>query len=146
RSVPVSLACTLIRDNQRRITGVLAVAHDIGHTRQLIDDLVTARTRFEELLEFAPEAMVLTDRDGKITLVNSQTEKLFGYLREELIGNNIEILFPDRLRDQLRADEMLEHFETYSTLNQIAIGSHAESFGLDNEGQEFPIEIIQRQI
>src|SRR5262245_23011264 len=96
-SVPVSFTCTLIRDKHRKITGVLAVAHDYRHTRRLIDDLVTARTRFEALLEFAPEAMVLADRDGKVTLVNSQTEKLFGYLREELIGQNIEVLFPERL-------------------------------------------------
>jgi PAS domain S-box-containing protein len=144
--VPVSFSCTLMRDNQRKITGVLAVAHDMRHTRSLIDGLRAARKRFEELLEFAPEAMVLTGSDGRIVFVNSQAEKLFGYLREELANQLVEMLFPERLRGEFRTGEVLEIEEAGGSFNRIAVGSHAEFMGLDNEGREFPIEIIQRQI
>src|SRR5450755_497098 len=52
------------------------------------------------LLEAAPDAMVLVDKGGKIALVNVQSEKLFGYLRTELIGQSVESLIPERYRDQ----------------------------------------------
>ena len=49
-------------------------------------------------METAPDALIVTRRQGKIALVNTQTEELFGYKREELIGQTIEMLMPERLR------------------------------------------------
>ena len=51
--------------------------------------------RFLGLLEAAPDAMVCVEGDGRIALVNAQTERLFGYHREELIGQHVEILVPE---------------------------------------------------
>lgn len=64
---------------------------------------VTERRRtddeFRALLESAPDALVIVGADGRITLVNAQTEKLFGYARAELLGNSADMLVPTRLRD-----------------------------------------------
>ena len=57
-----------------------------------------ADQRFTGLLEAAPDAMICADRDGRITLVNAQAERLFGYPRDELIGQPVEILVPDDAR------------------------------------------------
>ena len=59
-----------------------------------------AEERFRGLLEAAPDAMVIVDDTGIIRLVNAQTEALFGYDREELLGRPVEMLVPDRFRDQ----------------------------------------------
>src|SRR5271169_2374735 len=56
------------------------------------------RTLFEKLFEASPDAIVVTDEKGRITSINSQVERLFGYSRQELIGQSVEILVPERFR------------------------------------------------
>ena len=55
---------------------------------------------FRELLESTPDAMVIVNEAGEIVLINSQTEKLFGYDREELLGHSVERLIPARFQDR----------------------------------------------
>jgi PAS domain S-box-containing protein len=62
-----------------------------GTAERLVESV---EDRFLLFLETVPDAMVLSDRDGRIVLVNTNTEKLFGYRREELLGKKVEILMP----------------------------------------------------
>lgn len=102
---------------------------------------VTARVheerKFRDLLESAPDAMVIVDRAGLIHLVNAQTEKLFGYTREELIGQPVEALMPGRFH----ASHVHER-ERYSRAPRTrAMGQGLELYGVRKDGSEFPVEI-----
>ncbi len=93
--------------------------------------------KFRALLEAAPDAMVIVDGHGHIALVNAQAERLFGYRREELIGQGISELIPKRLRAQHR-----HHVKGY--LRDAAarpMGGDLELHGLRKDGTEFPVEI-----
>ena len=151
-TIPVSFSLGLMHDKQNKITGVLAVARDMREHCSLINSLVAARTRFQELLEFAPDAVVLANQDDQIVLVNSQTEKLFGYRREELLGQPVSLLLPERMREQppsraaSRESSMLELDEVLWSGEPAGASEHVEFFVIDRNGSEFLVEITRRQI
>jgi PAS domain S-box-containing protein len=92
---------------------------------------------FRSLVESAPDAVVVTDQDGHIRLVNAQTEKLFGYPREELLGRPVEMLIPPRYRDQ--HPQFREQY--HAAPHDRPMGSGMELFGTKKSGDEFPVEI-----
>ncbi len=102
-----------------------------------ITDRKRAEELFRGLLDSAPDAMVVVGADGRIVLVNSQTEKLFGYVREELLGQPVEVLIPERFWNQHR-----HHRTAYSTHPQFRpMGVGLELHGIRKNGTEFPLEI-----
>jgi len=102
-----------------------------------ISDRKEAEQKFRSLLESAPDAMVIVASDGRIALVNSQTERLFGYRREELLGQPVEVLVPARYRSKHAG-----HRSGFFTQPRArAMGAGLELFGLRSDGSEFPVEI-----
>lgn len=96
-----------------------------------------AQHLFSALLESAPDAMLIVDERGAILLANSQTEKLFGYSREELIGQPVEKLMPERFRDPHS-----RHRDRFSsTPRRRPMGEGPDLCGMRRDGSEFPVEI-----
>ena len=100
--------------------------------------LVQLETRYRGLMEAAPDGMVIVNQAGEITLLNAQIEKQFGYHRDELLGQKIQILIPVGFAERLIADGTRTAAEALAQ----QIGTGIELYGLRKDGTRFPMEIM----
>ncbi len=121
--------------SQKRVeAGFLAVNREL---QSRVEELHRAEQMFRSLLESAPDAMVIVDESGQIVLVNAQTERQFGYSREELLGQSVDMLVPERYRIQHPM-----HRNGYMDKPHVrSMGEGLELYGLRKSGEEFPVEI-----
>ena len=102
-----------------------------------ITSRAVAERKFRGLLESAPDPMVIVNQMGEIVAVNAQTEKLFGYSRDEVLGQRVETLIPERFRERHLGDRT-----RYSISPQTrTMGAGLELYGRRKDGSEFPVEI-----
>jgi PAS domain S-box-containing protein len=128
--IPIDDSGAPIKDSEGKIIGAVLIFRDITE-RRLAED------KFRLAVESAPNAMMMINEKGQIMLINTQTERLFGYSRAELIGQPIEMLVPERFRSPHP-----EHRVGFAAAPQARpMGTGRDLFGLRKDGAEVPIEI-----
>ena len=119
-------------------TVVLSVIRDITERKRNSEAVRRSELQFRALFEHSPDAIVVTSPEGTIIEVNAQVEKLFSYARNELVGQPVEILIPERFRHthpQYRTDYGA-HRKTRP------MGAGLELYGRRKDGSEFPVDIL----
>jgi PAS domain S-box-containing protein len=130
RRIEVSLTISPIYDAQGRIVGASTIGRDLGGAKK-------AERKFRDLLDAAPDAMVIIDTHGHIALINAQAERMFGFTREEMVGQPIEMLIPERLHERHRS-----HRAGYAhDPRQRPMGTGLDLWARRKDGSEFPVEI-----
>jgi protein-histidine pros-kinase len=125
---PIEISLSPMESEEGRL--VMSAVRDMPDRKK-------AEEKFRALLESAPDAIVIANREGSIVLVNSQTERLFGYSREELLGQKVGILLPGRFQDNHH-----KHRDGYFANPKIReMGAGLELYGRRKDGTEFPVEI-----
>ncbi|HWP44913.1 MAG TPA: PAS domain S-box protein, partial [Blastocatellia bacterium] len=118
-------------------TGFLLISKDITQEILHSQRIGRAEERFRRFVESAPDAIVIVNLKGRIELVNSQTEKLFGYSREEMLGQTVEMLLPERFRD----DHNRHRGRFFAEPKLRPMGMGLDLYGRRKDGSEFPVEI-----
>ncbi|MGJ5180144.1 PAS domain S-box protein [Bradyrhizobium oligotrophicum] len=118
-----------------KIDGIVGALRDVSARK-------AAEERFRLVVESTPTAMVMIDRSGLISLVNRQTERLFGYDRDELLRQRIELMMPSGERHGHQA-HIDRYFASPAPLDssQRAMGPGRDLYGRRKDGSEFPVEI-----
>ncbi len=134
--VHVSVSTKAVRDERGELQYFISTKKDVTHLKVLRDSkLVDAK--FGNLLESTPDAIVMVNITGRIVLVNSQAERVFGYSRTDLVGQPVEMLLPHRYR----AGHHRHRSGFFAQPRTRTMGAGLELYGLRRNGEEFPVEI-----
>lgn len=127
---PVSLTVSPIRDSTGSVIGTSTIARDLT-------DRYKAEQNFRDILESSPDAMIIVDKDGNMAIVNTQTEIIFGYTRDEMLGQPVELIVPSRFQTNLYGFQ-----DSFIANPQVQLmGQGLELFGLRKDRTEIPVEV-----
>ena len=113
------------------------VLRNVTERKQVEAALQASNTKFQGILESAPDAVLVTDEDGAIILVNAQAEVMFGYSRQELLGTFIEQLLPEHVRKKHVKHRM--NYRSRPSFRQMGI--NLKLAGRRKDGSEFPVDV-----
>jgi len=127
-----------IRDEQGRCTGVVLVFRDATEKRRAEADLQRTQSMLEKLFEQSPGAIVVVDREGSIRRVNAEAERAFGYRREEMLGQKVELFVPDSVKEY--HPRIREAYFANPVARPMASASAVS--GQRKDGSQFPAQVL----
>lgn len=128
---------TSVNDAQGKTIGFINIIRDISIRKETQEALKESEEKFRTLLEAAPQAILVTDDEGKIAIINAMVEKVYGYKRDELIGQPIEMLIPPRFHQNHTAYRA----EYMKAPDSRRMGGDLEIYSRKKDGSEFPVEV-----
>jgi PAS domain S-box-containing protein len=134
---PAHVTTTPIVDSEGAIIGLVGIHSDITVQKQTAEDLREREKLFRVVVESAPNGIMIVNPEGRIDLVNTEVERTFGYLRDDLIGMPVEKLVPMNARKahaNLRGSFVMEH-------QKRRLGMGRDLSALRADGSTFPAEI-----
>lgn len=133
----VSVTISPIRDKQGNIVGASAIARDVTAAKKTRTALQETESRAESLFQSAAQGIVIVDRSGRIVTANPATESMFGYKANELVGQSIELLVPEKLRGAHQKDR--GGYFAHPQVRPMGVGMDLQARRKD--GTEFYVEI-----
>lgn len=132
-----SVDIAAIRDAAGTLLGFGKVTRDLTEQRKSALQTHTSEERFSTIIEAAPNGFLMVNASGEIVLMNSQIEQIFGYSRDELLGQNIELLVP--LEHRGHHPKNREHYHLAPSARAMGVGR--DLYGVQKDGQLVPLEI-----
>jgi len=128
---------TAMRGENGHLRGFSKITRDITERKRSDENIRQSEEKFRALLESAPDAVVIADGQGTIVLVNAQAERLFGWGRQEMVGQPVEMLIPEDKR--AGHAPQCDSYRRFSGMRKMGMGT--ELSGLRKNGEEFPVEV-----
>ena len=128
--LPVLVSATVVRDERGEFVASRSIVYDLTQRKR-------TDSQFRAILQAAPDAILICNRQGTLTLANSQAEKVFGYRLDELVGISIETLIPSRFR----ANHSVHREGFFSNPQTRPMGTGLKLCGLRKDGTEVPVEV-----
>ena len=129
---------TAIRDSEGVLQGYTKITFDQTDRKNTEDALRRSEAHLRTLFEYSPDAIIVSDAEGKITDVNGQTERYFGYSRAQLLGQSVETLVPERYRAS--HPKHRQNYAHQAKARPMGIG--LELYARKKDGTEFPVDIM----
>ncbi|MEJ2141705.1 MAG: EAL domain-containing protein [Gammaproteobacteria bacterium] len=127
---PVEISVNVIRDKRNKAVAIIQSMRDLSERRK-------NESMFRGVLDATPDPLIVTNQQGVITIVNSQFEEKFGYHRDEIIGQEVEVLLPDFLRNKHKG--LRQDYQAKPSLRPMGI--NMELVGQRKDGSSIPLEI-----
>ncbi len=137
RRLNISLTVSPIRNAAGQVVGASTIARDVTERKRAAEALLRSDTQARAILEAASEGIVIIDQSGVIVSVNRKTEEMFGYPREALLGQALELLMPERLRSRHAGHRAAYFLDPHVR----PMGRGLDLVARRRDGTEFPVEI-----
>jgi PAS domain S-box-containing protein len=139
----VGINVSVVTDDEGNPLQFLSYIRDISRRKQAEEELVKSEAKLAGIIDIAAEAIISVDEAHRITLFNGGAEKIFGYAKEEIIGQPLEILLPEKFRQD---HGTLVDESAAQPADARRMGERREIFGTRKDGKEFPAEASISQL